>query len=164
MGENMRCLVLGIVTLVLWGCALIPPADVPSISPSQNQAVITDIDGTLTPRNLDVFEPRPDAARALRALADKGYKIVYLTTRIPLYQSGLSDWLRQNGFPVGVLHVAQTAQERASPAEYKAAVLAGYLRAGWRLEYAYGDSSTDFIAYAKAGMPKQRVFALKRKG
>ncbi|WP_295436329.1 hypothetical protein [uncultured Thiodictyon sp.] len=33
---------------------------------------------------------------------------------------------------------------------------------GWQPEYAYGDSATDFTAYAAAGIPKQQVFALRR--
>ena len=159
----MRHLLLSIAALSIWGCAQIPLAEVPSPTPSQGQAVVLDIDGTLTPKNIDVFEPRPGAADALNALSKKGYKIVYLTTRIPLFQSGLPDWLRQNGFPSGSLHVAQTAEERDNADKFKAQILAAYAKAGWRLAYAYGDSSTDFIAYAKAKIPKEHVFALKRK-
>lgn len=160
----MHRVLLGVVALSLSACAMIPPSEVPSASASQSQAVVTDIDGTLTPKDFDVFEPRPDAAAALRALSEKGFKIVYVTTRIPLYQAGLPAWLHQNGFPVGSLHVAQTAEERANPAGYKGGILSQYQRAGWRLAYAYGDSSTDFTAYANAGIPRDRVFALKRRG
>ena len=45
-----------------------------------------------------------------------------------------------------------------------ARLLAAYVRQGWRLAWAYGDSSTDFEAYAQAGVPKERVYALKRRG
>jgi phosphatidate phosphatase PAH1 len=160
----MRYLPLSIAALLICGCAQIPPVDVPSPTPSQGSAVITDIDGTLTPTNIDVFESRPGAAIALNALSKKGYKIVYLTTRIPLFRSGLPDWLQQNGFPPGSLHVAQTTDERNSPDKFKAQVLAAYAGAGWRLAYAYGDSSTDFTAYAEAHIPKDHVFALRRRG
>lgn len=160
----MHHLLLAFAALSIWGCTQIPPAEVPSPSPSQGQAVVLDIDGTLTPKNIDVFEPQPGAADALNALSRKGYKIVYLTTRIPLFQAGLPDWLRQGGFPSGSLHVAQTAEERDKADKFKAQVLATYVKAGWRLAYAYGDSSTDFAAYAEAGIPKERVFALKRRG
>lgn len=162
--DNMRHLLLAVGALSMWGCALIPPAEVPTPTPSQGQAVVLDIDGTLTPKDVDVFEPRLGAADALNALSRKGYKIVYLTTRIPLFQSGLQDWLRENGFPSGGLHVAQTAEERDNAARFKAQILAAYAKAGWRLAYAYGDSSTDFTAYAEAKIPKERVFALKRRG
>lgn len=140
-----------------------PSAAVPSPSATQRQVIVLDIDGTLTPRDVNVLEPRQDAAQAVNALVNKGYKIVYVTTRIPLYQSMLPDWLRQNGFPMGTLHLAKNSDERANAANYKARVLREYSSAGWRLAYAYGDSSSDFVAYAKAGMPQERVFALKRR-
>ncbi|MBE0617027.1 MAG: hypothetical protein IH608_03745 [Proteobacteria bacterium] len=110
-----------------------------------------------------MYEPRPEAADAVKEFAHKGYKIVYLTTRIPAFQSTLPDWLHRNGFPAGTLHVAQNSEERAHPAEYKARVLGMYVQAGWQLVYAYGDSSTDFVAYAKAGIPQAHVFALMRR-
>jgi phosphatidate phosphatase PAH1 len=160
----MRNLLLTITASLVCGCVQIPPADIPSPTLSQSAAVITDIDGTLTPRDIDVSEPRPSAATALNALANKGYKIVYLTTRIPLFQPGLKDWLQQNGFPPGSLHVAQTANERNSPDKFKAQILTAYTGAGWRLAYAYGDSSTDFAAYAEAHISKDNVFALRRRG
>ena len=159
----MRHTALAIATLALSGCALIPTAEVPAISATQRQAVVLDIDGTLTPRVLAVFEPRPNAADAVNAFMKKGYKVVYVTTRVPVFQATLPDWLRQNGFPAGTLHVAHTAEERASPADFKARVLGQYVQVGWLLEYAYGDSTTDFDAYARAGVPRHRVFALKRR-
>jgi phosphatidate phosphatase PAH1 len=125
---------------------------------------VLDIDGTLTPENIDVYEPRPGAADALSALSKKGYKIIYVTTRVPLFQSGLPDWLRQNGFPTGSLHVAQTDEDRDHAENFKARILASYVQLGWNLAYAYGDSSTDFAAYAEVGIPRERVFALKRRG
>jgi phosphatidate phosphatase PAH1 len=161
--NNMRLLTLSSIALSISGCALIPPTEVPLASATQRQAVVLDIDGTLTPKDLDVFEPRLSAADALGALSKKGYKIVYVTTRIPLYQSTLPAWLQQNGFPAGSLHVAQTSEERANPSDYKTRILALYRQAGWSLDYAYGDSSTDFTAYAKAGVPREHVFALKRR-
>ena len=158
----MRHFLLSIIAISIGGCAQIPSTEVPSPTPSQEQVVVVDIDGTLTPKNIDIFEPRPSSADALNALSKKGYKIVYLTTRIPLFQSGLPNWLRQNGFPSGNLHVAQTKGERDNADKFKAQVLAAYAKAGWRLAYAYGDSSTDFTAYADAKIPKEHVFALKR--
>ena len=132
---------------------------------TMKQLVVLDIDGTLTPQNLFVYETRPDAARAIRAFSEKGYQITYVTTRIPLFhfQSGLPDWLRQNGFPEGRVHAAQTAAERGNPKDFKTRVLRDYVQHGWQLTYAYGDSESDFWAYAEVEIPKQRVFALKRR-
>lgn len=154
---------LATAILVLSGCVPAPPAEVPPLSATHVQVVVLDIDGTLTPRNVDFFEPRASASDAINAFHKKGYKVVYLTTRVQAFQSMLPDWLRRNGFPEGTLHVAQTANERANPADYKARVLRQYVQAGWRLAYAYGDSTTDFVAYSRVGIPQDRVFALKRK-
>jgi acid phosphatase class B len=162
-GASMKTMAVALA-LSLSACALIPPVDVPPMSGKQSQAVVFDIDGTLTPRDVDVFEPRPSAAQAVNAFKTKGYAIVYITTRVPLFQAELPNWLKQNGFPPGTLHVAQTADERARPDQYKAGILARYVNAGWKLAYAYGDSTTDFEAYAKVGIPKERVYALKRRG
>ncbi|WKE64053.1 HAD family acid phosphatase [Gallaecimonas kandeliae] len=160
----MQFLYPSLLALSLMGCSQLPAAEVPLPSPGQASLVVSDIDGTLTPEILAVNQARPDAAKALRAFAEKGYRIVYVSTRIPLFQSGLPAWLRKNGFPEGSLHVAQSSEDRGNPARFKAQILNAYVKQGWRLAYGFGDSSTDFAAYAAAGIPKERVFALKRKG
>lgn len=157
-------LAMAAAALLAMGCAPIAPADVPAIAPPHRQVVVLDIDGTLTPHNLLVFEVRPAAPQVLQAYAGKGYRIVYVTTRRPLFQSFLRGWLDRHGFPPGALHVAQTAAERADAAGFKAAVLARYRAAGWTLAYAYGDSATDFEAYARSGMAPAQIFALRRRG
>ena len=43
--------------------------------PSPIESVVFDIDGTLTPDVMNISGVRPDAARAVQAFADKGYKI-----------------------------------------------------------------------------------------
>jgi phosphatidate phosphatase PAH1 len=128
------------------------------------EAVVLDVDGTLTPSVLAVTEARPVAARSVAAYSKKGYSVIYLSTRIPAFQSGLPGWLKQNGFPEGTIHVAQTKEEREHAADYKSGILERYVKQGWHLAYAYGDSTTDFQAYANAGIPKEHVFALKRRG
>lgn len=125
--------------------------------------VVFDIDGTLTPHNLLVFRARPDAARVASALAASGFTPVYLSTRIDALQDGLPDWLARHGFPAGALHTAQTAAEHDDPAGYKLGVLRAYQQKGWTLAMAFGDSPTDFEAYRKAGLARERVFALQRK-
>ena len=145
------------------GCAAIPPAEVAPSLAQRNQVVVLDIDGTLTPHNLHVFEVRPAAPQVVQAYASKGYTIVYLTTRMALLQSMLPGWLARQGFPAGALHAAQSATERDDAAAFKAGVLARYRAAGWQLAYAYGDSASDFEAYGRAGVPPERVFALKRR-
>lgn len=160
----MRGLKIIASALFVTGCVQLPPAKVPQAPRSSAAAVVFDIDGTLTPAVLAVSEVRPAAAQTVATYASKGYTIIYVSTRIPAFQGDLPAWLQRNGFPEGVLHVAQTPEERDNAADYKSEVLALYVRQGWHLAYAYGDSSTDFQAYANAGIPKEYVFALKRRG
>jgi len=154
---------LAVAALLVSACTSLPPAEVPAPAGPLRQMVVLDIDGTLTPRDLDVFEVRPGAAAVVQAYAAKGYALVYVTTRIPGLQTALPKWLATHGFPPGPLHVAQSADERADAAGFKAAVLSRYREAGWQLAYAYGDSGSDFEAYARVGIPAARVFALKRR-
>ena len=146
------------------GCAQLPAVPILAPSSQVRQVVVLDIDGTLTPHNLSVFEARPDAQKVVAAYLRKGYKIVYVTTRAPGFQSGLAQWLEKHNFPSEPIHIAQTAEERKMPAAFKASILHSYTEKGWQLAYAYGDSSTDFLAYKSAGIPQGRIFALKRRG
>jgi phosphatidate phosphatase PAH1 len=113
---------------------------------------------------LAINEVRPDAAKAVTAFSDKGYKIIYLSARKLPFQSGLPKWFQENNFPEGALHVPQSVEESNDSETYKAGILNDYVHLGWQLEYAYGDSTTDFSAYSAAGIPKKRIFALKRRG
>ncbi len=155
---------LALLVFMLGCSGKIAPQKIVPANEQQLHAIISDIDGTLTPNVLMYFKARKDAATALQKLSAKGYKIIYVTTRIPLFQSNLKDWLKEEGFPEGPLHVAQTSEQRDAPEKFKAAILNQYRTKGWQLQYAYGDSSTDFIAYNHAGINKEKIFAFRRKG
>lgn len=150
--------------VTLSGCGQLPPAEVPEPLRPQMPAVIFDIDGTLTPNVHAIFTARPDAAKAVGAFAAKGYQIVYLSARNPWLQTGLPDWLTENHFPAGALHVPQNLTEHLNPDTFKTQILNRYKQKGWRLAFAYGDSSTDFVAYAAAGIPQEQTYALLREG
>jgi hypothetical protein len=129
-----------------------------------DEAVVFDIDGTLTPNVSAIFTARDDAAKAARLFADHGYKIVYLSARIRIFQSGIPNWLKENHFPEGSIHVPQTAMDRSDGGAFKKRILEIYRENGWKFVAAYGDSSSDFEAYATVGIDKDRVFALQREG
>jgi hypothetical protein len=150
--------------LAVTGCATLPEAPIPAPTGTKSALVVLDIDGTLTPHNLRVHEARPGAAETVRAFESRGYEIVYITARVPAFQASLPAWLAEHGFPVGNLHVAQSREERRNPADFKARVLNRYVAQGWRLAYGFGDSTTDFLAYQRAGLAGDRVFALRREG
>ena len=128
------------------------------------KAVIFDVDGTLTPSVLSIIRPRHGAADAVRAFCDAGFEIIYLSARIRILQSGLNDWLTKNGFPAGHLHMTQNREDRTDTAAFKERVLQSYVKTGWSFAAAFGDSSSDFQAYVKSGIPMERIFALRRQG
>lgn len=160
----MRSMLISLFAPLCCCCALLPSASILDAPPEQREAVVFDIDGTLTPTVFSILDARGDAAKAVRMFAEKGYKIIYLSTRMSLLQAGIPGWLKAKGFPEGSLHVAQTDSEHKNAAVFKARILNDYKSHGWNVKFAYGDSSTDFEAYKAAGIPKERVFALLREG
>lgn len=152
-----------LVVILCSSCAQLP-ADIPAAPQQYAKAVVFDIDGTLTPSPLQYRKARSDAAQAVHYFADQGHKIIYLSARIRPLQSSLPAWLKENGFPDGSIYVTQTAEDGWDHAQFKTRILRDIIAHGWKIEYAYGDSSTDFEAYAAVGVPKERVFALQREG
>lgn len=126
--------------------------------------VVFDIDGTLTPKVVAINTARDGAAAAVQTFADAGHQVIYLSARIRLFQAGVPDWLEKNGFPSGELHLTESREQRKDHAGFKASVLDAYVADGCRFVAAYGDSTSDFEAYASAGISPQRIFALKREG
>ena len=159
----MRYLPILLLALSSTGCALTPDT-VPEAQPGKNEVVVFDIDGTLTPDVMSMNRARQGASDAVNAHAAADFTIVYLTARVRAFQHGIPGWLDKNGFPEGRIHVTETREDRKDHAAFKLRVLEKYTARGWTLVAAYGDSSSDFEAYAGAGMPADRVFALKRKG
>lgn len=125
--------------------------------------VVFDIDGTLTPNVWAMWHARRDAARAAAVYADAGVTVVYLSARVPLFQGGVAGWLTAHEFPPGPVYLTQTDADQADHAGFKVRVLRG-LQADGEIIAAYGDSTTDFAAYAGVGIAPERVFALRRWG
>ena len=159
----MRKLIILVLIVLCNGCANINSI-ITEAPEGRARAVVFDIDGTLTPTVMKYTKVRSDAAKAAHIYANMGYKIIYLSARFPVLQSGIINWLDENGFPDGDIQVIETSKYFNSHAKFKEAILRKYQAKGWKVSFAYGDSSTDFEAYAKVGIPKERVFALRRVG
>lgn len=149
---------------LLAACAHLPAVVIPQAVPASSQLVVFDIDGTLTPTVARIFTARPDGSYVARLYAQRGYRIVYLTARAPALQGTLQRFLSRHAFPAGDLLAPKSRAENRAPAGFKARVLDGYRTRGWEIAAAYGDSSSDFQAYATAGVPREHVFALRRVG
>ena len=89
----MRNLTILLLALLCASCAL-RSFEIQKTPLKPDQAVVFDIDGTLTPKVSAIFTAREDAANAVRLYADKGYKIVYLSARPNLLQAGIPNWLK----------------------------------------------------------------------
>ncbi len=162
--------VLGAVSLVLLVAVMtgvFRPAPLPPITAAGENPpalVVFDIDGTLTGDVLAVASPREHAVEAVDVFARHGFGIVYLSARFPWFSSRLPQWLDRHGFPEGPVFVAQSIGDNQGPLRFKQGMLEQLKRSGWSFAAAFGDSSSDFQAYANVGIPRERVFALKREG
>lgn len=128
-----------------------------------NDVVVFDIDGTLTKDPLS-NSPHPGAVDAVKAYKAKGYAVVYLTARWkPVQELYTRAWLALNGFPNQPLYMSSSLLVTDSATvKYKTTTLAKIESGTPEVKYAYGDSSTDFQAYANAGVSSSNVYALKR--
>ena len=159
----MRNLSVLLAVILCSGCQL-QTFDIPVAPLKPNQAVVFDIDGTLTPRPQAVFTVRDDAASAAQLYAANGYKIIYLSARRRMFQSGIPRWLKAKNFPEGSIQVPQNSIDSSDHAAFKKRILEEFKENGWNLFAAYGDSTTDFEAYSAVEIDKDYVFALRRVG
>lgn len=143
------------------GCRPLPPPPPPP--PSGDPVVVFDIDGTLTDDELSET-PHPGAADAVQAYVDKGYDVVYVTARWDLvFRASTESWLADNGFPEEELYMAPSLLVTDdSRVDYKTEALTDIEADKAQVAYAYGDSSSDFDAYANVAVPSSKVFALER--
>jgi hypothetical protein len=141
------------------------------ILPAGSRLVIGDIDGTMTESDSQLFMqlldgshvplPYPGAVDLTRAHAERGWIFVYLTGRPYVLTEHSRRWLADLGFAPGPLHVTDS-NDQALPIEsgvgdFKKEWIQGLLRAGHRIDFAYGNAGTDIYAYLGAGLPASSV-------
>ncbi|MBK9031080.1 MAG: hypothetical protein IPL61_07050 [Myxococcales bacterium] len=148
------------------------------ILPAATHLVATDIDGTLTTSDTELFvqilfgsyvpAAYPDATALTTAHAAKHHVMVYVTGR-PAYLTAKSrEWLTDLGFAPGPLRLAPTATDTlpfdANVGTYKRDYLAGLASKGYLLDLAYGNATTDIFAYTGAGLPGERQWIIGTNG
>ncbi|MBJ7348103.1 MAG: hypothetical protein JHC87_05990, partial [Thermoleophilaceae bacterium] len=127
-----------------------------------NDVVVFDIDGTLTNDAVSVT-PHPGAVNAVKAYVAKKYAVVYVTGRPEALRLSTQAWLALYGFPSRPLYMAPIPYlTDASLIQYKTDVLKKLEVGTPEVRHAYGDSSTDFVAYHNVGVPQAKVWALKK--
>jgi hypothetical protein len=142
--------------------------------PSGTHVVVSDIDGTLTESDSQLFMQildgshvpvaYPGAVDLTAGHAATRAIVVYLTGRPYWLTQRTRDWLRDLGFTAGPLHVTDSNEE-AVPAEsgvgvFKRAWLQDLKAKGYLIDFAYGNATTDIFAYLGAGIPAGQVWII----
>ena len=148
------------------------------VLPAGTHVAVTDIDGTMTTSDTELFvqilvgsyvpAAYPDATALTTAHAAKHHVMVYVTGR-PAYLTAKSrEWLTSLGFAPGPLRLAPTATDTlpfdANVGTYKRDYLAGLASKGYLLDLAYGNATTDIFAYTGAGLPGDRQWIIGTNG
>jgi hypothetical protein len=143
------------------------------VIPAGTHIVVTDIDATLTTSDLELAhslldghipEMVPDAERLIRAHTDLGHIVMYMTGR-PYWQSvPTRAWLALKGFPTGAVRLADSNDAifptEGSVGDFKRAKLHELVDAGYLLDVAYGNATTDISAYLDAGLAPDSIWIL----
>lgn len=139
--------------------------------PAGTRFVLTDIDGTLTLSDDELFaeleDPEYDqqlkgnAVELMQAWADKGYPLIYLSARPGDFRPMTETWLTRHDFPAGQIMHADGLVFGGSARSYKADFISGLLDdLGWSITAAYGNATSDIDGYDDAGVPKENTFII----
>ncbi len=150
-----------VTTSVLW------------VLPAGTRFVVSDIDATLTTGDGELFEQifaglvppaYPMGAELMAAHAERGHVVMYLTGR-PYWLSEMTrTWLGDQQFTPGPLRVTDSNTEilptEGSVGAFKRAQLAELVAAGFVIDAAYGNATTDISAYLGTGIDPARVWII----
>lgn len=139
--------------------------------PEGTEIIVTDIDGTMTLSDEELFAQIGDgnydpaenasASELMNLWSDKGYVVVYLTARPHVFRAETRAWLDAHGFPVGPVISANTLVFDESARNYKRTWV-NWMASdfGWSITAAYGNATSDIDAYEDAGVPKEITFII----
>jgi hypothetical protein len=145
-----------------------------AVWPKGVQVIVTDVDGTLTTNDWELFQDVltsqdaqmwPGADQVMQAWEQKGLRLVYLTGRPQAVNRYSRTWLADHGFPLGPLQLAETATE-VLPTESGVQKFKGDWLTALQQDVAvvpvatYGNATTDAGAYLAAGVAKANVWLI----
>jgi hypothetical protein len=144
------------------------------ILPRGTHLVVSDIDGTLTTSDSELFREILDGSHVpaaypggqdlLDAHVELGHVVLYLTGRPYILTDITRDWLVDLDFPLGALHVVDDVTDiipsDSFVAAYKRAYLDQLIGAGFVIDLAYGNATTDITAYLGSGVPPDKVWII----
>ena len=139
--------------------------------PEGTQFVLSDIDGTLTMSDDELFaeigdpdydqQTKGDAIELIQAWDDKGYGLVYLTARPGDFRPMTEAWKARRGLPHGLTQFAFSLVFDETARAYKAEFISTLVDdLGWDIVAAYGNATSDIEAYADAGIPLDVTFII----
>jgi len=139
--------------------------------PTGTQAVISDIDGTLTLNDQELMKQINDqsydqlentsSAELMQTWHDKGYMNIYLTARPHTFREPTRKWLEEHGFPFGPVITANELVFDESARTYKREWVKRITEEfGWNIVAAYGNATSDIDAYNDAGIPLNITFII----
>ncbi len=120
--------------------------------------IVTDVDGTLTTSENEEFtalltgaipDANPDSPAVISLLAEKGYRIFYVTARPHFLVGRTREFIEVHGFPPGLVHtsLSLTGATGDSAVTYKSGELAALAARGMVPAWAFGNTETDAEAY-----------------
>ncbi len=164
------------VRMVMRGDRSLASFDLIVVAPG-TQAILTDIDGTLTTADtelttemvLAMFDESydqqmyPSADAVMQTYADKGYLVVYMSGRPGFLRRMTEHWLEPR-FPPGPLHgtdhLAQVEPNIDHTGVYKRDYIDLLQAQGIDFVATYGNADTDIWAYSEAGIPNERIYII----
>ncbi len=150
--------------------------------PAGTHLVVTDIDATMTVSDGELGRDltmaalqrqydekiHPGAVDLTLAHAERGHVVVYLTGRPYVLESRTRGFLRRGGFAGGPLVLTDDMMAALPTADgvgnFKRRRLQALLAAGFVVDAAYGNASTDISAFLDAGLPATSVFIIGKHG
>ena len=148
------------------------------VLPRGTHIALTDIDGTMTQSDAELFQQMldgshvpvayPGAVDLTLAHAERGHVVVFLTGRPYWLSNHTRDWLSDLAFAPGVFHGTDSNGE-AVPSEggvgaFKRAYLQSLLADGYVIDVAYGNAATDVYAYLMAPISADGVWIIGSHG
>ena len=144
-----------------------------SVREQNRQAVIFDIDGTLTLSDAEQIGDYVGTSTAqafyfaretVQAYREKGYQLVFLTARPYWMAKGSREWLRnemqQSDWHLRLNADGEIPSSFGGHAEYKRDYINKLKSEGLDIVRAYGNASTDIEAYEEAGIPKSETYII----
>jgi phosphatidate phosphatase PAH1 len=143
-----------------------------SVVEKGRQAIVFDVDGTLTINDFEAYadyigmktaRPYVEAIDTVRAYQEKGYQIIYLTARPAWVTKDSRDWFLKMGLPEGHYRSRfYDANSKIPTIQTHKTNYLNYLRktVGLDIIRVYGNAITDIAAYADSGITKDQTYII----